>query len=287
MKLIGLLMIRNEQWVIGASLDAAMRWCDGVAIYLDRCEDETFAIVDTIVRAQPEKSCHINYDRTPVEHWDEMDKRQCLLDDGRRLGGTHFAMIDADEILTANNVPQVRGWTETLRPGEVLDLPMIAVWNGLESYRRDDSIWSHAYLSVAFSDAPGLGWMPRGEDRYQFHHRVPFGAIGQKRRECEGGVMHLQFADWRRLVAKHVLYRMVEHIRWPGRLTLAQLNATYDLAIDRREPRCEPIPPAWWDGWRKDEIRLAEKPWHEDEIKRLLLQHGPAAFQGLDLKGFA
>jgi len=286
-KLVALMMARNEQWIIGASLDAATRWCDGAAVYLDRCEDETFAIVDAIVRAHPEKDWHVNYDRTPAAHWDEMNKRQTMLDDGRKLGGTHFALVDADEILTANNVPDIRGWVEALEPGEVLDLPMIAVWNGLDNYRMDGSIWSHAHLSAAFADAPGLGWMARGEGRYQFHHRAPFGAIGRKRRECEGGVMHLQFADWRRLVAKHVLYRMVEHIRWPGRLTLAQLNTTYDLAIDRREPRCEPVPSAWWDGWRKDEIRLAEKPWHEDETKRVLLQHGPEAFQGLDLKGFA
>src|SRR3990167_2593871 len=48
MKLIGLMLARNEDWVIGCSLRAALRWCDAVVVALHACIDETQRIVSQI-----------------------------------------------------------------------------------------------------------------------------------------------------------------------------------------------------------------------------------------------
>ena len=47
--------------------------------------------------------------------------------------------------------------------------------------------------------------------------------------------MHLQFANKRRLLAKHVWYRMIEHLRWPGRTPVTVLNSKYDQALDETD----------------------------------------------------
>jgi hypothetical protein len=99
--------------------------------------------------------------------------------------------------------------------------------------------------------------------------------------------MHLQFANKRRLIAKHVLYRMVDHIRWPGRKTPMQLNSQFDEALDENRMHLENVPATWWDGIKKDKITLGSMPWHENEIVRLSFKHGLDAFAGLDLRGLA
>lgn len=285
MKLIALMVVRNEDWVIEASLKAAFRWCDGVALYLDRCTDKTYDIVmDTVIG----KNFKVRGE-SGGQHWDEMAMRQQNLEDGRAMGGTHFAIVDADEILTANLMPVIKTWFLHLSPGQLMDLPMVPIRGDLDHYQDDDSVWSRAYLTVGFRDMPGLSHRP-GPDGYQHHNRPPFGCLPNRMRPLEGlaahgGVMHLQFANQRRLLAKHVLYRMVDHLRWPGRETPKQLNYKYDQAL-QAPGKLSAAPAAWWDGYAKETIKLDGVPYQEDEIRRLLAEHGREAFEGLDLKGW-
>lgn len=98
--------------------------------------------------------------------------------------------------------------------------------------------------------------------------------------------MHLQFANRRRLLAKHVLYRMVDHVRWPGRETVKQLNWKYSQALEPPD-KVSPVPDEWWGaGGIQNEINLGGKPYQENEIIGMLQRYGPGAFEGLDLKGF-
>lgn len=282
MKLIGLMLARNEEWIVNASLDAALRWCDGVALTLDRCVDPNAHALELRNSAKP---CAVGYGPDSGV-WDEMDLRQANLELGRKLGGTHFAIIDADEILTHNKLPVVRQEFEALKPGEVLDVPMVATWDDLDHHRVDDPTWSTAWLSLGFADAPGLSWKP-AEDGYHFHQRPPKGFTGRHRvwYHGVGGVMHLQFANQRRLLAKHVLYRMVEHIRWPGRETVEQLNWKYSQALEPKG-RLVDVPAEWWGSYRKTDINLHDVPYQEQEIQKMFNAHGMRAFAGLDLKGF-
>lgn len=280
MKIVGLMLVRNEDWILEASIDAALQWCDKVVVLMDRCSDNTGQIASKfggqVFRVV------VNEGR----HWEEMDLRERTLHAGRHLGGTHFAVVDADEILTHNYLPMVREWFGRLEPGELLELPMLPVYDDLDHIRTDEP-WYSAWLTLGFADAPGLTWRP-ADDGYQHHHRAPHGVSGQRLRPVMrgfGGVMHLQFANVRRLLAKHVLYRMVDHLRWPNRESVEKLNAKYDQAL-RRPQYVIDVPPAYWGNYRKPSIHLSGIPYQEHEIQRLLSEHGREAFEGLDLKGF-
>jgi hypothetical protein len=289
MRLIGMMLLRNEDWVIRASLDAAFRWCDGVAVLLDRCTDETGQTIHDMVMA---RKMPMTVDRVDEGHeWNEMDLRQRLLNTARKFpGATHFAIIDGDEILTHNCLPIVKSWFEALKPGEALDVPMIAAWDDIRHHRVDDPTWSGAWLTLGFADQKdpkAMGWKA-ATDGYHHHNRPPFGVTGRVRRfsHAYGGVMHLQFANKRRLLAKHVLYRMVDHLRWPGREDVAKLNWKYDQALKPAGELAE-IPAEWWGDYFKDFIYTDDEvPYQEAEIKRLLEVYGRSKFEGLDLKGF-
>ncbi len=318
MKLIGLMLVRNEDWILGASMRAALQWVDELVIMDHASHDGTFDIINQVMTESPWKVHYSHWrpteekelksihpgsrtilNATPAAtwkaqvptadeaHWDEMTVRHEMLLLGRRFGGTHFAMIDADEILTANLVDRARTDVMRLIPGQVLEYPMLAM-RTLDEYQDDDTDWSKAFLSVAFADAPGLAWKP-DVTGYHFHHRCPYGVQQPSVRPIAskfyGGVMHLQFADHRRLVAKHRYYKMLEVTRWPGRETVEAVDKKYSNAVQPPK-KLTGMPPEWWRGIPKDAISLGEWPWHQGEADRLLAIHGIEKFKGLDLFGW-
>ncbi len=287
MKIIGLMLVRNEDWVLPASLPAALDWCDEVAVVNDDSSDHTGEIVS---RAMERFNGRVAYEHIPRDGrpWDEMHLRERTLALGRALKGTHFAIIDGDEIPTANLVPHLRKFFSALAPGQCLDLPMVPVWASVDHFRNDRSVWCSAKLTLGFRDADGLTWKPKA-DGYQHHNRPPSGCLPNRMTPVDrgaGGVMHLQFLNQRRLLAKHVLYRMVDHLRWPGRESAQALNWKYDQALDEKDMLLSPIPSEWWKQVHKESINLRTVPWQEAEVARLLEVHGRDAFAGLDLKGF-
>lgn len=317
MRLIGLLCVRNEAWVLGCTLRAAMKWCDEVIVVDHNSTDATFDIINQVTKENPWR---VHYSRwVPTEkktltsryegsrtilnpnppqtweadvpvadesRWDEQDMRQHSLLLGRQRGGTHFAMIDADEILTANLLGRVRQDVQHLDPAQVLDYPLYAA-RSLQEYQDDASDWSNGWMSLVFRDAPHLAWKP-ASDNYHFHSRCPWGTMSRYRpvEWPQGGVLHLQFANRRRLLAKHIWYRMVEQIRYPNRTTPEKLNEKYDNAL-KPPGNLSPIPLTWWTGYLADRIQLNGWPWHEGEIRKMVEKYGLRAFEGLDLKGLA
>ena len=294
LNIVGLCLVRNEDWIIGASLRAALEWCDQVMLWTDRCTDRTKEIAALEVAQEGDNAGRIMFTigETDTEHWNEMNVRHQMLTYGRQMGGTHFAIVDADEILTANHLPSVRNWFRHLSRGQLLEVPMVPVWGSPATYRTDPCVWTRARLTLGWRDDGAQGWKPR-DDGYQHHNRAPYGVAGpicnpapfDESGAHPGGVMHLQWANPRRLLAKHVLYRMVDHLRWPGRRTPARLNSIYDEALSAPGAVSE-IPAHWWGSYRKDLIDVTGVPWQEAEIRRLINANGLKAFEGLDLKGF-
>ena len=307
MKLIGLMLVRNEQWILGASLRTALKWCDEMVVVDTGSWDNSNRIINEVTGEQPyrihysrmvpTKTVAIKNSYDGVEHdieqedlggwWNEMDVRQHSLQLGRRMGGTHFAMVDADEILTANLISRIYDDIGHLKPGQVIDYPMLAM-RRLDAYQDDGSIWSGVMLSTAFMDRENLTWRPDGLG-YHFHHRCPYGietvTLKPVQNKWDGGIMHLQFADQERLRWKHRLYKMIERLRWPGRDTVEQVNWRYSLALEPAK-RVTQIPHEWYYPEMKERIDIDQTPWHKSECRRLWDVYGPEPFKGLDLWGW-
>jgi hypothetical protein len=278
LKIVALMVLRNESWVIGASLRACLKWADAAAILLDRCTDSTVDIVREIAKETDREILVSETD--DAEHWDEMHHRQRNLEDARGMGGTHFAIVDADEILTHNNLGNVRGWFAGLAPGEVLDVPMIAPWKSLDVY----SPHTRGVITLGFRDMPGMGWAPRGEEQYHHHNRPPHGMTARRSVECEGGVFHLQWAAWNRMIGKHRHYMMSELVRWSYKPS--ELNEKYHWAM--KPPHGQDlaaVPAEWWGNYAKGKINLNAPVWYDREVRRMMREYGAGTFAGLDLFG--
>ncbi len=173
MKLVGILPVRNEAWCLGLSARVALMWCDELLILLHACEDRSQDIVHEIYREFPGR---ITIAARAMGDWDEMEHRQRLLSIAREQKATHIAIIDADEILTGNLLPEAREGmlaTHAVRTyadvygSTILQLPGYNLRGGINRYHAN-GVWGNRWFSEVFADDPRLHW---GGDK--FHSREP------------------------------------------------------------------------------------------------------------------
>lgn len=279
---------RNESWVIGFSLRVALAWCDAVVV-LDHASTDLSASIVLDVACEPANKGRVHLIAETNPAWDEMRHRQMMLEYARHKGATHIAIVDADEIMTANSVSW--NWIE----GAILHLPGYNLRGGLNRYHAN-GIWANRWFSVAFKDDPKLHW---GGDHY--HQREPRGLKLEPYRpiaQGQGGVLHLWGCSERRLVAKHALYKVTERLRFPEK-KIAEIERMYSLAIKGAADQptwgtsdtwtYADVPDAWLAPYKNllQYLDVHATPWQEDETRRLVELHGKQHFAGLDLFGVA
>src|SRR5580700_4905017 len=116
--------VRNEDWVLGLTARAVLQWCDELVVGLHACTDASAKIVADVCFEEPGR---ITWTEHPDPVWSEMAHRQALLDIARGRGATHIAIVDADEILTANLIPLIRGAIASVPQFSVFQLPWICL----------------------------------------------------------------------------------------------------------------------------------------------------------------
>lgn len=284
MRLLATTLLRNEAWICGLSLRAALRWVDGLEILAHACTDETIDIVQQVSSEHPGRVNLLIEDGD--QHWSEMAHRDRLLGEARKHGATHIAVVDADEVLCGNLLPLIREQIACLPPGGFLRTGMPCCWRSLTEYRRDGRLWSNRNdLMLAFADHPNLKWQKNGG--YDHHCREPKGSrhAAQMRTEV-GGVMHLQWVSFRRLQAKQSWYQCIERLKYPNK-PVAEIARTYSFAMDEAGLQLAPTPPEWWEPYSDilSHANLDVEPWHEQDIRRMFDEHGSEMFQGLNLQG--
>ena len=284
MKLVGLMPVRNEAWVLGFSARVALQWCDELIVSLHQSADESREIVEEVERETDGRCWWIaHHDRA----WTEMQQRQALLEQARD-DGTHIALIDADEILTANLIRTMRLQVLARLDTSIMMLPLYNLRGSMTRYHANGT-WGRRIVSVAFKDSPELEW--RGD---RFHHREPMGRAWrpfQPYGQGEGGVLHLWGANERRLAAKHRLYKITERLRWPDKdvREIEQMYSMYEkgaLGDDPRRWTFNSVPESWIGPYRElmeKHLHLDAVPWQEAECDRLIAEHGRERFAGLSV----
>lgn len=293
MKLIAIMPVKNESWILGLSARVALQWCDMLIVADHHSTDKSRDIMNDLHREYGASRFLIRDDR--VEDWHEMQQRNMLLEEARDQGATHIAMIDADEILTGNLQRTIREHVESLGVGQMLYLPGYNLRGGLDRY-HSNGVWGNRWFSTAFKDSLRLDW--RGD---KFHHREPEGLTFTPRKPIEqgdGGVMHLWAASERRLIAKHALYKVTERLRFPQK-PVAEIDRMYSWAIhgDPSNPKYgtprtwtyAPVKDSWWFGYKEwmKYLDLDAVPWQEQAVRDLVAEHGRERFAQLDLFGIA
>jgi hypothetical protein len=290
MRLVSITPARNESWVLGFSLRAMLRWVDEAVVLVHASNDETMDIVQQVQR----ETGRVTIIEESDQAWKEMNHRHRLLEQARCQGATHIAIVDADEVLCSNLWEWARHQTESLPPGSYMQIQMRQLWDGIGEYAvsapsrhgRMFADWGQSVTTVSFADTPQLHWAPKA-DGYHHHHREPYGArSGASFRIADGsGLMHLQFADARRLRAKHAAYKIKEAL--DGIKPIAEIEAMYNLAILPASVKKAPVPAEWMAGYKDilGHLKLGEVPWHEQWCRERVAEFGATRFSGLNLFG--
>lgn len=103
----------------------------------------------------------------------------------------------------------------------------------------------------------------------------------------QGGVLHLQWASWDRLLWKQRWYILRERSFYGQRDTAEVINERYQRSVDETGIHLTPTPPEWWAPYMKwrDQINLDGDRWHKAECFRLAKQIGMGGMKGLNLFG--
>jgi glycosyltransferase involved in cell wall biosynthesis len=276
-KLIALLAVKNEEWILPAYLSSVAPLVDDIVAMDDGSSDGSRRLLE-------QAGAHVIDNTVTVESgYAEKAIRVGLLHAGRARGGTHFLSLDADEALTAPARSGLRSAISDLGPGQKLALRWLTLWKDPQRFRDGDgSAWSGLKKDFAFADA---GAEYDDDDAFLHVARTP-GAndadLWQELAVGEGAVLHYQFVPWWRTQVKQAWYRCSELIRTPDRAF--EINGMYSITLDDRNDRTRAVPPEWLEGIDvPDGIADLPPAWHLDQIQSWFDRYGVEFFEPLQI----
>lgn len=268
---------RNDAWIIETVLKAADLFADQIIVADENSTDATPEICKKfpkvkLVSFEPKK-------------FNESYRRTVLLEAVRQWDGQNLVFgLDSDEILTAQILnPNIRqDLISKLKPGMSAKLQWIMLWKNASQYRYDATIeWSKNYKEFVYWDDRRMAF----EDVRMHSSRVPEAAAKQSIIFEDIKVLHYNFAEWERCMAKHRYYLALEK-------TMGSTRHPY--LLDRRyhwfekKPSGGPIiknlPADWTAGYMKRGVDITNfkfEPfyWYEAEVLKFFKRFGEKAFK--------
>ena len=306
-KIVGLVPVRNEEVLIANCLRALVPYTDAIIVLDDVSTDNTLNVVKSLM-----DECHIARIIEKKE-WvrNERADRQVLLDAGRQIGGTHFIIIDADEIFSAECARSnwLRDQISALQPGENLIFSQIHVWGNYHWF-RNDSICNHRnpfLIDLVFADDGICNYFENevvGPSRVIHMGRVPANLANHKKvyiasHEVEHSVMHFRFINLEESRTKIIWYMCLELIRKcevdpDNRLAHAQsINNFYKIATRHgplfyeSEVSLAQVPDTWY-AYKNFDVKCFEYAAslhsnQKNEVIQWVKQYGKDFFKNLDI----
>jgi glycosyltransferase involved in cell wall biosynthesis len=278
-KIVGLIPARNEAARLEFCLRALAEFTDAI-VYLDDCSsDDSVSVVERVA-----KDCKVEAIlRNTTWRRDEPGDRNRLLQAGRKIGGTHFIVIDADEAFTANarEGGMLRKRLLALQPGDCLGLAWIQLWRSVKFFRQDCSVWTNNIKNIAFADDGRCSY----ESDFIHTPRVPSNLKGKQvqlsRDEC--ALLHFQFTHWPNLRLKQAWYRCMEKVRDPQKPAKA-INDLYAPSEDESALEVERTPESWLDyPFFNPAAPVPQDQWRKAEVEAWFRECGVERFRDLNI----
>lgn len=280
-KIVGLIPARNEAQIIEQCLHALSLFTDAIVYLDDASDDNSVEIVESVA-----SQYHVErIIKKQIWRRDEPADKNALLKAGREIGGTHFIVIDADEMLTANCLQNdfLRNRIKDLKPGDRLMLNWIHLWKQPDFYRSDAG-WAYRFKDFIFCDDGLCSYSS------EFIHtpRTPcnLSGISYYLDGNEHGMLHFQFMNWTNVVIKQSWYKCLEHIRTPEK-SVEAINQRYAFSMDTTHVEILPIQKSWFDGYDfySPKCFNTQEEWRTKQMNQWVNQYGIDYFKELDFWG--
>lgn len=307
-KIIGLMQVRNEENIIEQSVRGLAQYADEIVILNDNSVDATSNILQKLQEQVP--FLHIIDQK--ICAWQESTEfanRTTLLTYGRKLGGTHFILMDADELFSAQCLEN--NWLRTkilqLKPGQGIAFPMINLWNGTTHY-RDDATWNPRMdcwkVEAVFCDDRICSYLdnPVGISKTIHISRFPFNLKYQSGKyrleyitDLNYSIIHFKSCNITDLHIKKIWYMFLELIRMHESNTtkkqhiahasqLANAYNGYANADTFANVHTSPIKKEWLRySFFNSECFMAEHTFRKNDLRAWVQRYGKEFFEPLNL----
>ncbi len=274
MKVIALLPVKNEAWVLPYTLACLSGFCDVILVNDQQSEDNSRDIAR----------------RFPKVVWiDSPDSRICeqarwqLWDVARQYEGSNLLWCtDADELLSPPRIRQfLDAQQDRLASGTVIDSLYCHVWNGPARYRTGLSGYAPYWKPVAIVDDRRLDY-DRSRALPLHEERVPIAAGAPRLRAEDAPVLHLQWLLPNRSQMRQAWYRCREWMQ--GERGAAAINEFYSITLPTWRVPTAPIPAAWLDGVTLPDASVDREPsWQQADILGWFDTRGIEFFEPLEI----
>lgn len=273
MKIIALLPVKNEAWILPSYLSSISLIADEI-IALDDSSIDSSRDILTNAGVKIISKNQINDELASMGK-----KRQLLLDAGRQANGTHFIWLDADESFSSNFILNAREEILKLKPGQKMSLRWVHFWRDTLQYLDDNkSPFGNIYKDFIYCDDK----LSSFEDKILSEGRTPgnFNNVVSLNEE-KGVVLHFQFLNEDAMHYKHAWYKCQELIE--GNRSARRINTTYKVNYDEEGLyKTRGINPEWVLGI---ELPKGSNPviWHKDAILDYFEKYGILFFEPLEI----
>ena len=282
MKIIGIIPVRNEEWIIRQNLQVLTEVCNIIIVGDQDSTDQTVEICHEF----PKVHLVDNSDRLPTYAYDPnvLTTRQRLLDAARCYDGHNIILyVDADEILSANVLGNEawRSYLDALSPGEALSIPFVWIWGTPRHYVSDRSVWANLWIVCAFRDDRISDF----EVGSLHEPHIPQKLNANPRKLKDVKLLHYAQMPQNRWESRQCFAMMLEliHGKPPG-----QVNKEYVITMASKSMILAPVPPEWIEPWIDMGIELEhvddpETNWFDLEVLKLFSHYGIERFSDLNI----
>jgi hypothetical protein len=271
MKIIALMLVKNEEWILPVTLKDLSRYIDDLVVLDDSDNDNSLSVIQKY-------GGHVI--RQKKKRFDESLWRSDLLKKGRELGGTHFICLDADESFTNNFYFNFREIIKSLKPGQGLMMEWLCLWKSAFKIRFDNSIWVKNYKDFVYCDDQASDF-----EFKRFHAKRTPALDNDKNIKVTsryGAVLHFQFVPFLRFQEKQAYYRVIEFL-FNNRDALS-INNQYSITNDNPKINTINIPKSWiLDFKNLNELELYNDHYFLKKILNYFSQYGVKKFEALDI----
>ncbi|MFN2532168.1 MAG: glycosyltransferase family 2 protein [Pyrinomonadaceae bacterium] len=276
-RIIVLVPIRNEAWILKTFLECASLWADHIIIADQVSTDGSREIAAAFPK--------VTVIENPSSDYSEVDRQLLLIEEARRFPAPRLLIaIDADEILSANILNTVE-WETAMQqpPGTVLGFAKVELYGSIAEYFLHSVEDKNSWIPFGYVDDGALH-----EGKVIHTSRIPEQVNSPRFSLKDVVVIHFARLNMLRAESKDRWYRCFERISFPEKNILT-IHRSYDFferlknGFRIRRTRAD-----WFGTYEKAGINLNINEsdnifWWDWDILRLFQKHGTAPFRYLDI----